>query len=53
MRGTLPAGYEKQLNEALNYQFRADSLMKIADLCRKQMENAPTNRKAGNENKNF
>jgi hypothetical protein len=37
----LPAGYEKQLNEALNYQFRADSLMKIADLCRKQMEYAP------------
>ena len=43
---SLPERYEKQLNEALNYQFRADSLLKLADRYRKQSENAPIAEKA-------
>jgi hypothetical protein len=43
---SLPEGYEKQVNEALNYQFRADSLLKLADLYRKQSENAPVPERA-------
>jgi hypothetical protein len=38
---SLPPEYEKLSNDALNYQFRADSLMKLADIYRKQLENVP------------
>lgn len=48
---SLPEGYEKQLNEALNYQFRADSLLKLADLYRKQSENAPVYERASLKSK--
>ena len=38
--------YEKLINETLNYQFRADSILKLADLYRKQYENAPVTDKS-------
>jgi tetratricopeptide (TPR) repeat protein len=41
-----PEGYEMQLNEALNYQFRADSLLKLADFYRRQSENTPVSERA-------
>ncbi len=41
-----PPEYEKLLNEALNYQFRADSLMKLSDLYRKQLEKTPATGKS-------
>lgn len=37
----LPMGYEGKLNEALNFQYKADSLTKLASTYRKESENAP------------
>ena len=42
---SLSPEYEKLINESLNYQFRADSIMELADLSRKQYEKAPANEK--------
>jgi hypothetical protein len=35
----VPEGYQKELNNGLNYQFSADSLAKLSDLYRKQLQN--------------
>jgi hypothetical protein len=42
----LPEQYENIINEALNYQFRADSLTKITDFYKKQLEKVPVQEKA-------
>ncbi|MBA4321369.1 MAG: hypothetical protein C0408_00980 [Odoribacter sp.] len=42
---SMPEEYRKKLNDVLNYQFAADSLMKLADLCRKQLQYASVSEK--------
>jgi len=41
----LPQGYDKLLNEAISYQFKADSLLELAGEQRKEMEKLPVNEK--------
>jgi hypothetical protein len=43
---SIPPDFENKLEKVLNYQFRADSLMKLADLYRKQLQGDPTSDKS-------
>jgi hypothetical protein len=47
----LPAGYEKILDEALDYQFEADSIANLKNDQKKEMAKLPNTEKAGFKNK--
>jgi hypothetical protein len=47
-----PSGiFEEKMNEALNYQFRADSLTKLSEVYRKQLDNVPVAERGALKNK--